>query len=258
MSIFGKLKSEGLEESQDRLGGYAAKETDIYTGKIKMAYAGKAKSGAQSVTIIQDQGGTEYRETIYVTNKAGENWFLNKDDKSKKVPLPGFTIMDDICMVTVGCGLAEIETEEKMVKIYDPDQKKELPKAVHVLTPLIGQEVSLGIRKVLENKSKKEGDEYVPTSEERTSNVIEKVFHTETKMTVAEGRQGLDAGVFWDAWLEKNKGQVQDKRTIKDGVQGAPIAGRVGTGAPPKAANQGSAPAAAQARKSLFGAAKAP
>ncbi len=257
MSFFSKLKSEGLEESQDRLGGYAAKETDIYTGKIKMAYAGKAKSGAQSVTIIQDQNGSEYRETIYVTNKKGENWFANKDDPSKRVPLPGFTIMDDICMVTVGCSLAEIETEEKMVKIYDPDQKKELPKAVQVLTPLLGQEVSLGIRKILENKTKKEGDEYVATSEERTTNVIEKVFHTETKMTVAEGRQGLDAGVFWDAWLEKNKGQVQDKRTIKDGVQGAPTAGRTGTGAPPKAANQGGAPAAAQARKSLFGAAKA-
>ncbi|WP_421991754.1 hypothetical protein [Roseococcus sp.] len=255
MSIFAKLKSDGFEETQDRLGGFQVRETDIYTGPIKMAYAGSSKGGAQNVTLILDlPGGSEYRETIYITNKKGENWFVNKDDPTKRVALPGFTVMDDICTVTSGKGLAEQDTEAKMVKVYDPDQKKEVPKSVPVLVELLGLTVSLGIGKLLENKTKLEGNEYVPTAEERSSNVIEKVFHTETKMTCAEARQGLSEGVFWDAWLERNKGKERDKRTIKDGqggAAGAPVATKSSNGAPVAGGQAGAT------RPSLFGAKKA-
>lgn len=249
-SLFGELKNDGLEESQDRLGGFSVLETDIYTGPIKMAYAGQAASGARSVTLIVEHDGKEYRETIYITNKKGENFFLNKDDKSKKVPLPGFTTIDDICLVTSGKPLAEQEGEDKMVKIWDNDARKELPKSVPVLTGLLGLVVSLAIVKQLENKNVKDSSgEYVPTGEERETNFIDKVFHTETRMTVAEARNGAEKGTFWDAWLERNKGKVRDKRVIKDGVGGTP--GRPGSkpvGGPPQA--NGAAPA----RKSLFGA----
>lgn len=253
MSLFSNLKSEGLEESQDRLGGYQPLDTDIYTGPIKVAYAGKAASGAQSITLLLDLNGKEYRETIYITNKQGQNWFLNKDDKSKKVPLPGFTTIDDICLVTTGKPLAEQEAEDKVVKIYDPDQKKEMPKSVPVLTELTGKIVSLGIVKNLENKSEKNGNgEYVATAETRQTNTIEKVFHTETKMTVAEARAQKDSPEFWDAWLERNRHKDRDRREIKDGAgaPGKPSAGRQNAG-PPSGNAQGGAP-----RQSLFGAKK--
>lgn len=246
MSLFGNLKSDGLEQTQDRLGGgYQPKETDIYTGKIKALYAGKSAGGAQSVSLILALAdGSEYRETFWITNKKGENFFLNKDDKTKKVPLPGFTLVDDLCLVTTGKPLAEQDTEEKTIKLYDSEAKKELPKAVPMLVEALGLEVSLGIVKVLENKNEKQGDEYVPTAETRELNVTDKVFHTETKMTVVEAREGAEVAKFWDSWLERNKGNTRDKRTIKDGQAGQ-------TGAP-KAA--GAAPAASDApRKSLFG-----
>jgi hypothetical protein len=247
--IFGNLKSEGLTETEDRLGGYSPFESGIYTGKIKVAYAGKAASGAQNITLVLDFGGREYRETVYITNRNGENWFLNKDDKSKKVPLPGFTTIDDICLVTTGKPLADQIGEDKTVKVYDPEAKKELPKSVPVLTELLGQELSVGILKNQENKSEKNSaGEYVPTAEVRFTNTIEKVFHTETKMTVAEARQGVEKPAFWDAWEERNKGQTRDRRTIKDGQGGT--SGRPGApaGAPPQAG------AATSPRKSLFGA----
>ena len=251
MSIFSKLKSDGLEQTEDRLGGYRPFETGIYTGIIKMAYAGKAASGAQNVTILFESGGREYRETIYVTNKNGENWFLNKEDKSKKVPLPGFTTVEDICLAATGVPLAEQDVEDKMVKIYDMEAKKELPKSVPVIVSLLGKEVSLGIVKNLENKSTKNGNgEYVPTAEERTTNTIEKVFNTATKLTVPEARQGLEAGVFWDAWLEKNQGVTRDKRSIKDGAGGQQ--GRPGGSSTPPQAGATPAP-----KKSLFGGNKA-
>lgn len=246
MSLFGDLKNDGLEESQDRLGGFSVLETDIYTGPIKMMYAGQAASGARSITLIVEHDGKEYRETIYITNKKGENFFLNKEDKTKKVPLPGFTTIDDICLVTSGKPLSEQGSEEKMVKVYDPDAKKELPKSVPVLTGLLGQIVSLAIVKQLENKSTKVNGEYQPNAETREINLIDKVFHTETKLTVAEARHGAEEATFWDSWLKKNKGKERDKRTIKDGVSGAP--GKPQSG-PPQAAAGAAAP-----RKSLFGA----
>lgn len=249
MSLFGELKTEGLEESTDRLGGFGPLETDVYTGPIKVAYAGASAGGARNVTFIVDHNGKEYRETIYVTNKAGENFFLNKDDKTKKVALPGFTIVDEICLATTGLSLSEQESEEKVVKIWDSEAKKELPKSVPVLTGLTGKVISLGIIKTLENKSAKVGDKYEATAETREVNSIDKVFNTETRLTVTEARNGVETAAFWDAWVKRNKGVTRDKRSIKDGVAG--VAGRPGKGAP---SGPPQASGAAPARKSLFGA----
>ena len=245
MSLFNKLTNDGLEESQDRLGGFSPFDSDIYTGTIKAAYAGQSQGGATSVSLIVDVDGKEYRETFYVTNKKGENFFISQE--KKKVPLPGFTVVDDICLIASGEPLAGQDTEEKVINLYDFDAKREMPKSVPMLTGLLGKKISLGVLKQLENKNVKQGDEYVPSAETREINVVDKVFHPEMKLTVAEARNGKDTPEFYDKWLERNKGQVRDKRTIKDGVGG-------NTGAPPKASSGGAASAGAAApRKSLFG-----
>lgn len=250
MSLFKDMTTDGLEETQDRLGGgQHIFETDIYTGTIKAMYAGQSQSGAHNITLIVDFGGKEYRETIYYTNKNGKNYFFNKDDPTKKVPLPGFTVIDDICLSVTGAPLCEQATEEKVVKVWNFDAKKEEPKAVPMITAALGKTISLGVVKQLENKATKQGDEYVPTTEVRTSNYIDKVFHTESKMTVVEAKAGKTEGEFWDAWLKRNQGQERDKRTIKDGEGGA--AGRPAprsSATPPQAGGSGAAP-----RKSLFG-----
>jgi hypothetical protein len=246
MGIFGNLTNEGLEEAQDRIGGGGfILDTDIYNMTVKMAYATKSAGGAHGFVFIGDNGGKEYRETLWVTNKKGENFFLNKDDKTKKVPLPGFTIANDICLATTEKPLSEQATEEKIVNIYDFDQKKEIPTSVPVLVDLLGQPVTLAILKILENKSEKVGDDYVPTAETREVNQIDKVFHTETQVTMVEARNG-QAASFYNTWLERNKGQTRDKRSIKDGSAGT--AGRPGgnAGAPTSGAPSGE-------RKSLFG-----
>lgn len=249
MSMFGNLKTDGLEEAQDRLGGFQPFDTDIYTGVIKAMYAGQSASGARCVSLIVDIGGKEYKETIYITNKKGENFFLNKQDTSKKVPLPGFTTIDDICLMTSDKPLCEQDTEDKVVKVYDSEAQKELPKSVPMLVDCIGKSISLGIVRQLVNKNVKQGDEYVPTAETREENFIDKVFHPELKITVVEAKGGITEGKFWDGWLDRNKGQTRDKRTIKDGAE-AGNAGRPPrpAGAAPQAGGDTAAP-----RKSLFG-----
>lgn len=214
-ALFGSLSTEGLEESTDRLGGFQPLETDAYTATIKMAYAGQSSGGARNVTLELDLGGRSYRETIYITKKTGENYFV-KD--GKKVPLPGFTTIDDLCMVTVGKPLAEMIGEDKVVNIYDYDAKKELPTTVPMLTELLGQVATFGIVKNLENKSESDGNGgYTTIADTRDTNTIEKVFHTETKMTVVEARQGADEARFFESWVDRNKGKTRDRREIKDG-----------------------------------------
>ena len=243
MGLFNDMKTEGLEETQDRLGGFSPFETDIYEAEIKVAYAGQSAAGARNVTLVADIGGREYRETIYLTNRQGENFYLNKNDKTKKVPLPGFTTMNDICLVASDKPISDQDTEEKVVNVYDADAKKELPKSVQVLTELTGKQVYLGITNALVNKNEKDGNgQYVATAETRNENTIDKVFHYPTKMTVAEARDGKTEPGFFDAWAKKNAGQVRDRRTVKDGQAGSngkPSAG------PPAAGS-------ATPRKSLF------
>jgi hypothetical protein len=245
--IFSGLTTEGLEETEDRLGGYTVYPSAIYNAVIKMAYAGKATSGAHFVAFEFDLGGGQtYRETCYFTNKKGENFWIN--EAKKKVPLPGFTMIDDICLLTTEQPLASQNTEDKMVKVYDSEAKKEVPKSVPVLMDLIGKPISLGILKQLESKNAKNAaGEYVATGETRDTNIIDKAFHTDTKLTVVEARAGKDAGEFWDKWLEKNKDVVRDRRAKTGGASGG--AGRP-VGGPPVAGG-------GTERKSLFGAKKA-
>lgn len=245
MGIFSNLTNEGLEEAQDRIGGFAPFTTDAYDGTVKLAYAGQSEGGAHNVTFIfAGIDGRDYSETIYITNRKGENFFLNKDDKTKKVPLPGFTVVNDICLATTEAPLAEQETEEKVVNIYDYDAKKEVPKSVQVLTALLDKPVTLGIVEQLENKSQKDqAGNYVPIADTRIVNFIDKVFHTATKKTMVEAMNGQDAA-FYAKWVERNKGQQRDKRSIKDGEAGA--SGRPPVGGPPAGGPAGKA-------KSLFG-----
>lgn len=246
-NLFGNLTTSGLEESEDRLGGgFKPLNTDIYNVKVKVLYAGQADSGAKNCTVVAIlPDGKEYRETIYITNKKGENFFLNKDDQTKKVPLPGFTTIDDICLAATGFPLAEQPFEEKVLKIYDFEQKKEVPTKVMVAVEVCDKEVSLAIQHVLEDKTKKNDQtgEYEATGETRELNQIAKVFHTESRVTMAEARSGQDAA-FWDSWLERNKDKPYDKRK-----GAAPGAGKP-AGKPPTA---GGAGAPAGGRKSLFG-----
>lgn len=236
MGLFSNLTNEGLEDAQDRIGGFAPVETDAYDTKITLAYAGQSQGGAHNVTVVGElPNGREYRETIYVTNKQGENFYLNKDDKTKKVPLPGFTTVDDICLAATETPLAEQETEEKIVNIWDPEAKKEMPKSVPVLTALLGKTVTLGIVKQVVNKQEKDGSgNYQPIADTREENVIEKVFHTETKKTMVEARNGQEAS-FYNQWVDRNRGKTRDRTTIRGGsagTAGAPTSG--GAKAPTK------------------------
>lgn len=260
MSLFGNLKekTQNVEETRDSLGGgFSAKETDIYTGVLKVAYVDKADSGADYMQIIiedtKNSDGVpagEYREQAYFTSGKDKGNKPTYEKNGKEYYLPGFTVVNDLLLMTTGAEIFEANFEEKVVKVYDFDAKAEVPKSVMVAIDAIGQPVTFALQKATEIKQKKEGNTYVDTDETRDVNSIEKIFHNELLVTVVEAREAEKKGVevtrelavFHDAWLDKNKGVTYDKTKGKGNGKG---------GVPPKpGASAGSTPAAG---KSLFG-----
>ena len=249
MKMFGKLTQDGLEETGDRLGSGGVLETDAYTGRVKLAYAGKASaSNAQSVTVVIDLGNREYRETFWITNKAGENFYPDKKDASKKQPLPGFTSVDDLCLLTTGFPLSEQAVEDKVVALYDFEQKRDIPTNVPVLVDLLGKEVTAAVVKQIVDKQKKDtSGNYINTGETRDENVVDKFFHAGSGRTVSEIKGNIETGIFLSKWVEKNKHQTRNRVKGAEGKSGVP-----GASKPFGAANTSGGPAPAP-KKSLFG-----
>lgn len=245
------MTNDGLEKTGDSLGGsYGPVDTGILSGVITMAYAIQSDKGAHAMVLEFDLSGKNYSETIYFTNRAGENFFIDKQSK-KKVPQPGYTTVNDICLLASETPLSEQEFQEKAVNVWDKEEKKKVPKAMMVAVDLLQKPISLAIIRCLEDKNEWDAakEEWVPTAESRDTNYIAKAFHTESKLTVTEAEAGKEEGVFWDAWLERNPAdKVFDKRKYdakKHGTTGRPPA----PGKPAPAA--GAAPAAA--KKIMFG-----
>ncbi len=236
MGLFDKMKSEGLQETGDSLGGnFEAVPSGVYPAKIKVAYHGTSGSSkAESITVIADLAGNEYKETIWITKGTGENYYLSKDGKNTKIPLPGFVTVDELCLITTGESLSDMQTEDKVVSIYNYDQKKDVPTTVPVLTQLIGQELQLGIlRQIVDKQKKNDAGVYENTGETRNENVINKVFHAETGRTVSEYRHEVESSEFLDAWKKRNDGKDRNRaKGVAAGNSGASGSGRPGGDAP--------------------------
>lgn len=223
MNIFESLTTDGLEEATDRLGGPSLFDTDVYTGTVKLAYAGKSSGGAHSLTVLLDLNGSEYKEILYVTNKEGNNWYPNKTDPKKKEQMMGFIIADDLALLTTGFPLASQTFEEKVVNIYDYDLKREVPTNVPVIVDMIGKEISVAIERSTENKQTKDSSgKYVNTAEIRDTNTIVKVYHAATGRTVSEFKGNVQEPVHRDGWLVRYKSKTRNKVKALEGAAGLP------------------------------------
>lgn len=238
--MFNNMTTDGMEKQKDTLGGRRIFDSAIYNAKIKLAYGLVSEGGAKGVHFLFEMDGAEFRITQYVASRTGKNYY---ERDGKKYPLPGFTIVNDICMIAGGAELSEMELEDRVVKVYNPKTKQEEPTTVPVLVDLLDQEVALGVQRVLENKSvyNESTKKYEPTEEEIEINEIDKVFHPELKLTVAEAMNDQEA-TFWDAWIEQREGQVRDKRTagrsgVRKGVPSRPSKSNDGEGGRKKKAS---------------------
>jgi hypothetical protein len=221
-NLFGNAAAElqGTEKEKDVLGGRSLLQTNVYDGTLDVAYITTSSGGARAFNLVVDVDGKKVRETIYVTNREGGVTY-SKD--GKKYPLPGYSLINALAKLTVGKEIPQLVFEKKLVKVYNWEQKKELPTEVDVAVELTGQKVKLGIELHRENKrAKDQTGNYVPTADVREFNTITRVFHPATNQTAAEYNAQAPAE-FMGMWVKEFLGKTIDK-TSKGPVATAPAA----------------------------------
>lgn len=228
MSIFG-YNAEAKTETDNLGRDFGAVPTDVYDATIQVMYMTKTTSGGTALNLIaKTTDGKEIKKTLYVTSmKSGteKNTYLDKEGKPQY--LADFLQADAICLLAVGKPLGELVPEDKLVKIFDFDQKKEVPKKVPTYPDLQDKQVKLALVRVTKLKQVKQGNEYVddPTGATRQENTLDKVFRASDNKTVNEVRSQAPAE-FMEAWLAKNQGKDKDLTQGKaaQGTAGAPAA----------------------------------
>jgi hypothetical protein len=245
MNMFSKFKAgtDGVVQDADKLGGFALKDTGVYDANIKLIYFGEYQSGAQYAEAHFDIDGHVHRERLNISNKQGENTYKDQTTGKPKF-LPSFETLNDIAIVATGQEFTDLipQIEEKTIKLYDYDLKKDVPTNVSCLIPAMGQTITLAIfRQFVDKEKKDDNGKYAPTGESREENALDKVFHTETGMTGYEAKSGMEAGLFIELWKKKNDGK--EPRNL---VKGKPGSGNAGA---PAASGAAGAP---KAKSNMF------
>lgn len=231
MGLFDKLKNTDVkvEDAKDVLGGGGPLDTDVYDATIKLAYVDYSRGGAMSVNFdFETSDGRKLRSQQWVTSgdaKGNKNYYVDRNGKNQH--LPGYTLVNDVCMLTVEQALEDCDPEEKTISLYDFAAGKEMPQIKMVLTELLGQKVSLAVEKQIVDKNiQNDAGDWVPGGETREQNEVVKAFHEEYGVTVGEAKMGLKEADFRDRWADKNRGNVRNKSKVgKDGAKsGAPAA----------------------------------
>ena len=215
MSLFASIQNANIQtKEEDVLGGSRTVPSNVYPAGIKLAYLDAAASGAICVVfdfaMLVNGKERNHKETIYISNKNKEFTYKDKQSGEDK-PLPGFVTVDSICKAVTGKSITELSTEKKMVKVYDYDQKAEVPQEKEVLMDLVRGKLELGIQELTVDKTvKSDTGEYVPTGETRDINELSKVF-TEDGLTLVEKEAGTTEAKFKAAWIK----QYADKKINK-------------------------------------------
>ena len=238
MSLLSGLNTDkSIADEKDSVGGSRIRDSALYPMTIALAYLTKSTGGALALNLLLKDDDGDIRQQLWMTNKQGQNFYLDK--KGDKQYLPGFNMANSLCLLTLGKEIASLDTEEKVISLWNFETKGEVPTKVDMVTDLLGKEVLVGLhrRKTDVTKKNEATGEYEPTGEFKEENEIDKFFRAEDRLTSSEIRAGATEAAFADTWAKKWNGQVRDVSKYKGdakGTVGAPKpAGAVGgTSAP--------------------------
>lgn len=230
MNMLANLTTDAtIATEKDSIGGPRTLDSGLYGCTVSMAYINKSAGGAMGLVLtLKTAEGNEVRQTLWMTSgtaKGCKNFY--EDKQGAKQYLPGFTHANALCLLTVGKEISALETETKVVNVYSPEAKAEVPTKVEVLMDLLNQEIIVGLIKQNVDKTvKDDAGVYVATGETRDENEIDKFFRAKDKMTTAEIRAQADEAVFINSWETKWKDKVKDRaKGAAAGLPGVPKLG---------------------------------
>ena len=225
MSLLKKMTSDAsIANEKDSVGGGGVLASNIYPATVKLAYVTQSEGGAIGLVLqAQTSAGRDIRETLWMssgTAKGGKNYYEKDGEKHY---LPGFIAANALALLTVGQELSDLDTETKVVNVYNKDAKAEVPTKVEMVMDLLGKDILVGlIKETVDKTVKNDAGNYVPTGETREQNTIDKFFRASDKKTTAEIRAQAEEASFHDTWLAKWQDKVRDKSSKVAGTAGVP------------------------------------
>ena len=245
MSLLASLSTDSsITEEKDSVGSSGPLDSGLYTATIALAYVTKSAGGAMGLVLnLKTEAGREIRQTLWMTSgtaKGGKNYYEKDGVKNY---LPGFLLAQSLSLLAAGKEVSDLDTEEKVVKLYDYEAKAEVPTKVQMVMELLDKPILVGVIKQIVDKNIKDGQgNYVPSGETREENEIDKFFRASDKKTTAEIRAKLEEADFINVWTAKHTAEF-----VKNKAKGA---GAAGTAGAPKAA--GAAAGTKKPTTSLF------
>lgn len=226
MSLKNLTSDQSIADEKDSVGSGGVLSSGLYPATIKLAYVTISDGGATGLVIhTKTSEGRDIKSTQWMTSgtaKGAKN-FYEKD--GTKNYLPGFLLAQSLALLTTGKEISELETEEKVVKLYSSNAKAEVPTKVQMVMDMLGKEILIGLIKQTVDKNVKDGNGiYVPSGETREENEVDKFFRASDRKTTAEIRAKADEAVFVDTWADKWTDKVRNKATGATGQAGAPKA----------------------------------
>ena len=236
MSLLKNLATdESIANEKDSIGGGGVLESGLYPAKVTLAYVTKSTGGATGLVLkAKTSEGRDINQTLWMTSgtaKGAKNFYEKDGVKSY---LPGFIAANALALLTVGKDISELDTETKVVNVYSPEAKAEVPTKVEMIVDLLGKDIVIGLIKQTVDKNVKTETGYVPSGETRDENEIDKFFRAEDHLTTAEIRAAANEPVFYGTWADKWNGKVRNKAKGAGtaGVAGAPKAAAAGAKKP--------------------------
>lgn len=250
MSLLKNLTTQkDIADEKDTVGGGGTLlDSGLYNFTIKLAYLQKSAGGSLGMFLtLVTEDKKELKANMYLTggDDKGNKNFYEKD--GQKHYLPGFNLANSLALLTTGKEISELDTDTKVVNIYDFTAKADVPTKVEIVTDLMGAQINAGVMRQTEDKRKKNDATglYESTGETIDRNEIDKFFCAKEKylnMTATEIKAKVEKAEFVTTWTEKWSGKTRDKTTKAGGTAGAPS--KAGAGAK----------AAGKPESSLFGA----
>jgi len=208
----------------DRIGGTAL-PTGIYELVVDMAYLDVSARGAKFLGLsLVGANGEKHKEKIYFTTGDAKKNVNFYEKEGKKFQLAGYTLANELCLLTTGKLLEQQEDsmEPKSIKVYDFNAKKEIPVQKQIFMNVLGKPVAVALTNSLENKNKKNAQgNWVATTESRVAVGIRKFLETETLLSVKEKAEDATEAKWSKDWQEKfGDKQVNNFTTITDDSDG--------------------------------------
>lgn len=239
-----EINTGDVKSSEQDYVGYTVKtfESGLYKAKITQCY-GITPNDKQAKTkglhfdfeieSTNEDGNIELSEfstSIWITNKKGEAFFINKDNE--KQMMPNYNLAETITFAAVNKLITELgKPTNEIIQLWNFQEKKEVPTEVPMFKELIGKTVGLGLIKKIVNKTvlNKATGLYEPVNTKNTINEIDKVFRIVNgkPFTMTEVKTGVEEPTFFVQWLNRNKGNTRDTyQEVSGGTQEQPVAGQ--------------------------------